>query len=420
MDDGPGPLPLSEFEGIIVLDADGVEVGELVDVLAVFSPHTPPVTGFFVEREGDQLRAAWDAVAELDIDGERLRLGVPLERLEPASLSGDEIALFDAVLDKQVLDMSRRAFVRVQDVLLEERDGRLVVTGVATGGGALARRFGLGFLSRRLAARPGDIVSWGDVNLISLRLSRLNFVEAFAELAELHPVDIADIVSQVGPRERAAVLAALNTELAADTLQEMEAELRAAALAEMSLERAVKVLGELDADAAADVLADVPDELAEQLLARLPDERELGLRELASHPEHSAGALMTTELTSVRKGTTAAAALEWIRGAQPDQHAMTYVYVLDDDERLAGVLSLRDLVLADPGDAVDDIMEDDVVTATAALDEEEVGRRMTRYNLLALPVVDRDRHLLGIVTLDDALDAILPEDWKRRLPRLFH
>ncbi len=420
MDDGPGPLPLSEFEGIIVLDADGVEVGELVDVLAVFSPHTPPVTGFFVEREGDQLRAAWDAVTELDIDGERLRLGVPLERLEPASLSGDEIALFDAVLDKQVLDMSRRAFVRVQDVLLEERDGRLVVTGVATGGGALARRFGLGFLSRRLAARPGDIVPWGDVNLISLRLSRLNFVEAFAELAELHPVDIADIVSQVGPRERAAVLAALNTELAADTLQEMEPELRAAALAEMSLERAVKVLGELDADAAADVLADVPDELAEQLLARLPDERELGLRALASHPEHSAGALMTTELTSVRKGTTAAAALEWIRGAQPDQHAMTYVYVLDDEERLAGVVSLRDLVLADPGDAVDDIMEDDVVTATADLDEEEVGRRMTRYNLLALPVVDPDRHLLGIVTLDDALDAILPEDWKRRLPRLFH
>ncbi|MBN2204135.1 MAG: magnesium transporter [Thermoleophilia bacterium] len=420
MDDGPGPFPLSEFEGIIVIDADGVEVGELVDVLAVFSPHTPPVTGFFVEREGDQLRAAWDAVAELDIDGERLRLGVPLERLEPASLSGDEIALFDAVLDKQVLDMSRRAFVRVQDVLLEERDGRLVVTGVATGGGALARRFGLGFLSRRLAARAGDIVPWGDVNLISLRLSRLNFVEAFAELAELHPVDIADIVSQVGPRERAAVLAALNTELAADTLQEMEPELRAAALAEMSLERAVKVLGELDADAAADVLADVPDELAEQLLARLPDERELDLRELASHPEHSAGALMTTELTSVRKGTTAAAALEWIRGTQPDQHAMTYVYVLDDDERLAGVLSLRDLVLADPGDAVDDIMEDDVVTATADLDEEEVGRRMTRYNLLALPVVDPDRHLLGIVTLDDALDAILPEDWKRRLPRLFH
>ncbi len=181
----------------------------------------------------------------------------------------------------------------------------------------------------------------------------------------------------------------------------------------------MKVLGELDADAAADVLADVPDELAEQLLAQLPDERELDLRELASHPEHSAGALMTTEMTVVRRGTSAGAALQWIRGAHPDQHAMTYVYVLGEDERLTGVVSLRDLVLAEPGDAVDDIMEGDVVTATADLDEEEVGRRMTRYNLLALPVVDDDQRLLGIVTLDDALDAILPDDWKRRLPRLF-
>ena len=419
MDDGPAPFPLSEFEAMTVLDAAGTEVGELVDVLAVFSPHTPPVTGFFVECDQEQLRVCWDDVADVDVDGERLVLRVPLERLEPASLSGDEIALFDAVLDKQVLDMSRRAFVRVQDVMLEERDGRLVVTGIAVGGGALARRFGLGFLSRRLSARPSDVVPWADVNLISVRLSRLNFIEAFAELAELHPVDIADVVSQVGPRERAAVLAALQAELAADTLQEMQAELRAAALGEMSFEQAVKVLTALDADAAADVLADVPDELAERLLARLPDERELDLRSLASHPEHSAGALMTTEFTALRSGTSVGEALEWIRGAQPDQHAMTYVYVLDIHERLVGVVSLRDLVLADPGDTVDDIMEDDLVTATADLDEEEVGRRMTRYNLLALPVIGDDRRLLGIVTLDDALDAILPADWKQRLPRLY-
>jgi CBS domain-containing protein/sporulation protein YlmC with PRC-barrel domain len=419
VDDGPAPLPLSELEAMTVLDADGVQVGELVDVFAVFSPHTPPVTGFLIVRDEEQVRVGWDDITELDVDGERLRLRVPRQALEPASLRGDEIALFDAVLDKQVLDMSRRAFVRVQDVLLEERDGRLVVTGIAIGGGALARRFGLGFLSRRLAVRASDVVPWGDVNLISLRLSRLNFVEAFAELAELHPVDIADIVSQVGPRERATVLAALHAELAADTLQEMEPGLRAAALVEMSFEHAVRVLTALDADAAADVLADVPDELAERLLDRLPDERELDLRELASHPEHSAGALMTTEFTAVRRGTTAGQALEYIRGAQPDQHAMSYVYVVDEQQRLGGVVSLRDLVLADPGDAIDDFMEDDLVTATADLDEEEVGRRMTRYNLLALPVIDGERRLLGIVTLDDALDAILPEDWKRRLPRLF-
>ncbi len=98
---------------------------------------------------------------------------------------------------------------------------------------------------------------------------------------------------------------------------------------------------------------------------------------------------------------------------------MSYVYVLDTEKRLAGVLSLRELVLADPAQTVDAIMEDDLVTVDADTEEEEVGRLMTKYNLLAVPVIDDDRRLLGIVTLDDALDAILPEDWKRRLPRLF-
>jgi CBS domain-containing protein len=419
VDDAPEPLPLSELVELVAVDRDGVEIGRLLEVLALFSPHLPPVTGFFIERGEAQLRVGWDDVAELDVDGERLALRVPAEALVPASLRGDEIALVDAVLDNQILDMARRAFVRVQDVLLEEREGRLVVTGIDAGSGALARRFGLGFLSRRLEARARDVVSWDEVNLISLRLSRLNFVEAFAELAELHPVDIADVVSQVGPRERAAVLAALNPGLAADTMQEMEEELRTAALVEMQVERALSILTQLDADAAADVLADLPDELAEELLHGLPDEREKDLRGLVSHPEHSAGALMTTETTAVPAGTAAADALAHIRGIKPDQHAMTYIYVIDGDERLVGVVSLRDLVLADPDDVVDAFMEDDVITATADLDEEEVGRLMTKYNLLALPVVDHQRRLLGIVTLDDALDAILPEGWKRRLPRLF-
>jgi Mg/Co/Ni transporter MgtE len=98
---------------------------------------------------------------------------------------------------------------------------------------------------------------------------------------------------------------------------------------------------------------------------------------------------------------------------------MTYVYVLDLEGKLVGVVSLRELVLADPAQPVEGIMEDDLVTVAAGTDEEEVAKIMTKYNLLAVPVVDGERRMLGIVTLDDALDAILPDDWKRRLPRLF-
>jgi Mg/Co/Ni transporter MgtE len=315
--------------------------------------------------------------------------------------------------------MRRRVFVRAQDVLLDAVGGGLVVRGVDAGSGALARRFGLGFLSRRLPRRSTDFVPWEDVNLIALRLSRLNFVEAFAELAELHPADIADVISQVGPRERAAVLAALNAGLAADTVQEMEQGLRTAALQEMPLARAVQVLEHIETDEAADILGDLPDDLAQELLARLPDEREEDLRELASHPEHTAGSLMATEFVTLPASTSAAAALEWIRTERPEQHAMTYVYLVGDDGALVGVASLRDVVLADPRAPLSDVMEDDVVAIGPDVDEGEVGRIMTKYDLLALPVVDESRRPLGIVTLDDALDAVLPADWKHRLPRLF-
>jgi magnesium transporter len=419
VDHDPGSLALSELEDMTVIDAAGEQIGELLDVVALCSSESAVVSGFFVERDDDKFRASWAQVAEVDVDAEKLHLSCLAADLQPASIRDDELALVEAVLDNQVLDMRRRVFVRVQDVLLKPHDGELGVSGVDASSGALVRRFGLGFLSRRLPRRSGDFVPWADVNLIALRLSQLNFVEAFAELAELHPADIADVISQVGPRERAAVLAALNTGLAADTLQEMEEELRTAALQDMPLERAVAVLEQIEADEAADILSQLPDELSQQLLARLPDDREEDLRELASHPEHTAGSLMTTDFVALPLGFTAGAALQWIRSERPEQHAMTYLYFTGDDGRLVGVASLRDLVLAEPDQPVAALMEDDVVDIAADVDEEEVGRIMTKYDLLAIPVVDEERRLVGIVTLDDALDAVLPDDWKQRLPRLF-
>ena len=419
MDETPGSLALSELDGMKVLDVAGAEVGELADVVASTATDRPVVTAFFIDRDEGQLAASWAQVGEIDVDGERLLLGVPLEAVKAASLRPDELPLVDALLDNQVLDMRRRAFVRVQDVVLAPDEDHLVVAGVDASSAALARRFGLGFISRRLPKKSGDFVPWDDVNLIALRLSRLNFVESFAELAELHPADIAEVISQVGPRERAAVLAALNANLAADTLQEMEEDLRSAALQEMPLDRAAQVLEHIEADEAADMLSHLPDSLAQELLARLPDKREQDLRRLASHPEHTAGSLMTTDFVMLPRKATAGKALAWIRRERPEQHMMTYLYVVDAEERLVGVVSLRDLVLAAPDDQMTTFMEDDLVEVTADVDEEEVGRIMTKYDLLAIPVVDEERRLLGIVTLDDALEAIAPDDWKPRLPRLY-
>jgi CBS domain-containing protein len=401
-----------------VVDAAGDEVGELVDVITTLTP-SPLVSAFILECDDTQLRVPWQQVCEIDLDGERLVLTVVAGDLQPAAISGAEIALVDAVLDNQVLDVGRRRFVRVQDVVLETRDGDLVVAGIDASGGAVMRRMGLGFLARRWRQRPGDFVSWDDVNLISVRLSRANFVEAFAEIAELHPADLADVVGQVGPRERAAVLAALNAPLAADTLQEMDAELRNASLVEMPRPRAAAIVRHIDPDDAADALAELPEEVAEEILALLPIETATALRRLASHPEHSAGALMTTGFFALEEDINAGQALERIRSSQPDAGALMAVFVVTAGGRLAGQVTLAELVLAEQGRLVTELMDDDVVRVGVEAGEDEVGRLMTKYDLLALPVVDDDGGLLGMVTLDDALEAVVPEQWKQRIPRVF-
>jgi magnesium transporter len=411
------PLALSRLQELTVLDRDGAAAGDVSDVIVALLPEPPVVTGLILAHGDEQLRARWAQVSQLDLDRGELRLSVALEQLAPASLRTDEVALVDQVLDNQVLDVSRRKLFRVQDVALERRAGRVLVTGVDTSSSAVLRRIGLGFLAG--GRKEGQFIPWDDVNLISLRVSRLHFIEAFAELADLHAADIADIIQQVGPRERAAVLAALEPSLAADTLQEMDVALRGSVLAEMSPSRAAAVLREIDPDEAADMLAELPGDVAEALLATLPEKEATAIRGLASHPEDSAGGLMTTDYVVLFGGMTAGDALAFIRAEQPEAEALSYIFVNDAQGVLNGVVSLRDLVLAEADRRLDQIMEDDPVTAAPDADEEEVGRLMTKYNLLVLPVVDETGHMLGVVTLDDALDAIVPEEWKQRLPRLF-
>jgi len=417
-DDRSAPLTLSELQALPVFDSAGVEVGPILDVVADMALEPPVISALFILHDDEQLAASWGQVRAIDVDENRVELGVPRERVLPAALRADELALVDAVLDKQVLDMRRRRFVRVQDVVLEPHEDRLRPAAVDTSSASVMRRMGLGFLSRR-SARPEDVVPWEEVNLISLRLSRLNFVEAFAEVAEMHPADLADVISQVGPRERAAVLGALNPQLAADTLQEMEPELVTASIIEMDSQRAVAVLAEIDPDEAADMLADLPDDLVETLLAGLPRAVADSLRDLASHPENSAGGLMTTDFVTLPASMTVADALVFIRLERPEEQALAILFVVDAERRLVGVLSLAELVLAHGASLLNDVMDDDVVSVAADADEEEVGRIMTRYNLLAVPVCDDDGRIAGIVTLDDALEALLPEEWKQRLPRLF-
>ena len=141
------------------------------------------------------------------------------------------------------------------------------------------------------------------------------------------------------------------------------------------------------------------------------------LGELLRYPEDTAGGTMTTEFVAVPADLSAAATIDRLRELEPDAETIYYVYVVDAAERLVGVLSLRDLIVAPPASPVGEVMIPDPVAVDVLADRDEVAAVVARYNLLAVPVVDEERRLVGIVTVDDAMDTILPAGWRRRLPR---
>ncbi len=241
------------------------------------------------------------------------------------------------------------------------------------------------------------------------------------KLSQLHPADIAAIVSELDRSTGQALLTTLDTPTVADTIQEIEPELQVSVLESLPPEKAADVLEEMDPNSAADLLADLQPTQREQLLDLMADEDAADVEKLLAYPEDTAGGIMTTEFTTIPLGLTAGAALAHLRqspAAQEDE-TMYYVYVVDEENKLRGVVTLRELVMALPDTPVEKMMVDNPVTVDLLTPQDEVARIVAKYNLLAVPVVDAEGTLHGIVTVDDALDAALPTAWKKRLPRFF-
>jgi Mg2+ transporter MgtE len=314
--------------------------------------------------------------------------------------------------------------IRVNDIQLVRTGQHVHVAAVDVSSGAIMRRVGLARVSERLTKgrqkpRP-RLIDWRDVDLEQTDESSVRLTVPRTRLELLHPADIADLVHELSPEERAAVLDALDDEVAADAFEELHPSFQASMLLDMPDDRASELLGDMSPDDAADLLADLPDERRAHLMAMLEKEDAEDLRELLSYPEDSAGGIMTPDFAWVKLDATAAEALESLRAQDEEVETVYYIYVLDRSEKLRGVFSLRQLLMAPPERKVRDFMTENPVAVRTDAGEEEITQVIAKYNLLALPVVDEEERLHGIITIDDAIDLVLPLAWKKRLPRIFH
>jgi magnesium transporter len=230
---------------------------------------------------------------------------------------------------------------------------------------------------------------------------------AIRQLERLRTPDKAEVFSELDDDHQAALLPRLSSSHSADILEELDDEEAAEIVSTLSTETAIRIVDDMAPDEAADLLGDIAPEQARAILEGLEDPEEV--RPLLLHPEDTAGGLMTSEFLVLRRRMTAADAIQVIRQWQPEEETIYYLFVVDQHGRLCGVVNLRELIVAEPSRTIGEIMDPQVISVRAGLGQEEAARIMSRYDLLALPVLDADELLLGVITIDDVIDVLEEE-----------
>lgn len=406
---------LSQVQGRPVFDANGVRVGMLRDLLIRPEIPYPPVDSLAVMHNGQLRSVPWHDVASVTPRGTALRGSFDEERYgEP---SDDRVWLARDVLDKQIVDTSGVKLVRVNDVALTPLNDELRVAGVDNSTTGLFRRIGIESAARLFARKPTRLIDWEQVD-IGPAVDEVRLKVSYDRLRRMRPADIAEVVSQMSPGEAADVLEALDDETAARTMAELPDDHQAAVLSAMEPDEAADVLEEMEPDEAADVLGDVPEERAEELMALMEKAAADEVRSLLAYPEDTAGGLMNTGF-SVSQDSTVAEVVSRIRQLEDDRSDLLHtIFAVDDDGRLMGAITLRDLLLANRASPVSRIMREDVESVRLEDPDDDVARKLVRYNLLALPVLDDERRVKGVVTVNDVLDLVTPKSWQRRSRRM--
>ena len=239
----------------------------------------------------------------------------------------------------------------------------------------------------------------------ALKEQRLS--EALEILLDMHPADQAEVFHSLNEEEKAVLLSHLDVQSTADLLEEMGDEQVLEAVETLSPERLADLLDEMEPDEAADLLGDLPPTQATEALAQMEDAEEV--LPLLGYPDETAGGLMTTWYIALRRYTTAEQAIRFLRQVNPDTEIPYYLYVVDLDKRLVGVVGLRELVVASPETRMEEIMDPEVLYVTTGVDQEEVARLMARYDLANIPVVNDQQRLVGVITYDDIVDVLEEE-----------
>jgi flagellar motility protein MotE (MotC chaperone)/sporulation protein YlmC with PRC-barrel domain len=412
---------LSTVLGKTVISPQGQEIGKLWDLIMVPGEVFPEVSHLLVKSKRRIISIPWHRISLFN----RFVISVsgPSHHLpEYAASREGEILVKRDILDKQIVDVNGAKVVRVNDLKLGSYKDHLCIFFVDIGFRGLLRRLGYEQLGEKLAVLlnrqlPHQHISWEYVQLLEMNLSRLTLTVAREQMQEMHPADLAQIISQIPSKNIQAVLNSLDVETAGEAIHELEPELRSRVISQLDSEQASDILEEMDPDEAADVLGDLPEEKAQELLGLMDEEEAEDIQELMEHEEDTAGGLMNSEFLFIAANLTVEEALQQVKILAPEVETVYYIYIVEPDEALSGVVTLKDLLINPPHMPIAELMTTNLKTVTVESSPEDVLEIIAKYNLIAVPVLDKEAKMAGIVTVDDILELFLPYALRRKRHR---
>jgi CBS domain-containing protein len=406
-------LYLTELLGLKVYDLRRRVIGRVRDAALAPAVHPTRIDRYLIGGGSwTWLSVRHDQVAEISAAG----IWLSGEQLVPHHADEWLLRMVRDLLDQQIIDAQGRKVVRVNDVTfaIQDEGGRDVLTilEVDIGVRSVFRRLAQGILPRRwvraLQRRiPPNSIRWELCSIVEAdpqRRLRLNI--SMAPLERMHPAELADIVEELSPEDREAIFEAIDPETAAETLAEVEPEIQARIIESLDTGRAADILEEMAPDEAADVLSELEEETSGEILEEMEGGPKAEVEELLEYDPDTAGGMMTPEFIAVHEEASAADAVEALRGMPELADSANTLFVTDIDGRLKGALPVARVLLARPGTRAASLITGPPVSATPGEKAGRVFELFDKYNLLALPVVDEDGRLAGVITADDIISAL--------------
>jgi CBS domain-containing protein len=408
----PRLLHLSLVSGGDLVDQSGAKLGRVDDaIVRLGEDEYPPVTGLLVTVAGRQVFVPADEVEE--IGHGRVKLRALRLDLQPFERRPQEVLLKKDVLDRQLINLDGARLVRANEIELARLDGWYRVVGVDVGLRGLVRRL----LPHALADSIGtsDFLDWASLEPFTGHVPTVRLRVPHPKLARLHPAQLADLVEAASHREGEEILGAVGAdpELEADVFEELEAHHQLEFIADRSDAEIAGVLERMESDDAADLVMELPEERREPVLLLLQPVQRRRVRTLLGYDPATAGGLMSQEFVCVYSQAATAEALERVRTSRYSAEVLAWIYVMNSHKRLIGAIALGDLIRAGADTSVGEIAGVPQWLRVDA-DLEEVARLMTDYDLTVAPVVDAEERLVGVITVDDVLELVLPKGWRRQ------